>query len=613
VPVERVGVKRPPQSPRARRRPFAATAFGLCLLIAGTLTVARAHARTGAAFAAPTVTITSSPASPTTSTTATVAFVAKEANKVKCSLDGASFVSCTSPVKYKGLAIGGHSFVVKAIRDSISATASAGWQIVAGGQPPPTGFSVGSSITDGATLAGSLVWEARPSVPVSKVDFYIDGALRWTESFAPYLFNGDGNVLDTRTLTDGSHVLKLGATGTDGTRSEASFTVQVSNGTTSTPPPTTTSPPPPTNVSTGGAGDVRFLKLTSTSTDPYTNSPTAEQQQWMRDHWQRGVVYSSYWDSRNSWYPNSWVYINAYAIYNPSTVASQHPDWILKDATGNKLYIPWACSGGTCPQYAADVGDPGFRQYYISQAKAKIALGYKGIFIDDVDMDINVANGSGQRVAPIDPRTGQSMTDEAWKAYFAEFMEQVRSALPGVEITHNAVWFAGGGQHDASNPSIAREVRAADYVNMERGFNDSGLTGGTGIWSVYALMRYVDKVHSYGAHVVLQSGTGDLTAAEYNLAGYFLVNDGSDLVSTAVGSLPGQWWSGYDTDLGDATSGRYLWNGVWRRDFTGGFVLLNEPGASTKTLNLGGTFTTTSGQQVSSVTLGAAKGALLRR
>ena len=605
MPVERVVVKRPPQSPRARRRPFAATAFGLCLLIAGTLTVARAQARSGGASGAPTAKITSSPSSPTTSTTATIAFAVNNATQIKCSLDGADFVSCTSPVKYKGLAIGGHSFVVRATRKDLTATASAGWQIVAAEQTPPTGFSVGSSITDGAMLAGSLVWEARPSQPVSKVDFYIDGTLRWTENIAPYLFNGDGNVLDTRTLTDGSHVLKLGATGTDGTRSEASFTVQVSNGATSTPPPTT--------PSTGGAGDVRFLQLTSSSTDTYTNNPTAEQQQWMRDHWQRGIVHSSYWDSKNSWYPNAWVYLNAYAIYNPSTLATQHPDWILKDATGNKLYIPWGCSGGTCPQYAGDVGDPGFRQYYISVAKSKVALGYKGIFVDDVDMDMNVGNGSGQRVAPIDPRTGQPMTDEAWKAYFADFMEQLRSALPGVEISHNAVWFAGGGLHDASNPYIAREVRAADYVNMERGFNDSGLTGGTGTWSVYALMRYIDNVHSYGAHVVLQSGAQDLTAAEYNLAGYFLVNDGSDLVSTAVGGLPGQWWSGYDTDLGDATSGRYLWNGVWRRDFTGGFVLLNEPGASTKTLNLGGTFTTTSGQQVSSVTLGAAKGALLRR
>ncbi len=147
---------------------------------------------------------------------------------------------------------------------------------------------------------------------------------------------------------------------------------------------------------------------------------------------------------------------------------------------------------------------------------------------------------------------------------------------------------------------------------MERGFNDSGLTGGTGIWSVFAMMRFIDNVHSYGTHVIIQSYAGDLVAAEYNLAGYFLISDGQDFVSTTVGSTPGNWWSGYDTNLGDAKGARYLWNRGWRRDFTNGFVLLNEPGASTKTLSLGGTFTTTSGQRVSSVTLGATRGAVLR-
>ena len=120
-------------------------------------------------------------------------------------------------------------------------------------------------------------------------------------------------------------------------------------------------------------------------------------------------------------------------------------------------------------------------------------------------MDINAGNGAGQRVAPIDPRTGQPMTDSQWKEYFAGFMEQLRAALPGVEIAHNAIWFAGGGNHDGTDPFIQRQIRAADIINLERGFNDGGMTGGTGTWSVFAFMRYVDNVHSYGSHVVIQS------------------------------------------------------------------------------------------------------------
>jgi hypothetical protein len=54
-----------------------------------------------------------------------------------------------------------------------------------------------------------------------------------------------------------------------------------------------------------------------------------------------------------------------------------------------------------------------------------------------------------------------------------------------------------------------------------------------------------------------------------------------------------------------------MWNGVWRRDFTRGFVLLNEPGATTKTLGLGGSYRNTAGTVVSGVTLGASRGAVL--
>ena len=91
-------------------------------------------------------------------------------------------------------------------------------------------------------------------------------------------------------------------------------------------------------------------------------------------------------------------------------LAKEHPDWILKDASGSRLYIPYNCDGGACTQYAADIGNPGWRRHYIDPAKARIARGYRGIFVDDVNLAFKVSNGTGQLVAPIDPRTGEPMT-----------------------------------------------------------------------------------------------------------------------------------------------------------------------------------------------------------
>jgi hypothetical protein len=47
---------------------------------------------------------------------------------------------------------------------------------------------------------------------------------------------------------------------------------------------------------------------------------------------------------------------------------------------------------------------------------------------------------------------------------------------------------------------------------------------------------------------------------------------------------PTLWWSGYDVVLGDPVGARYLWQGVHRRDFTNGMVLLSGPGSRSRTL-----------------------------
>ncbi len=64
----------------------------------------------------------------------------------------------------------------------------------------------------------------------------------------------------------------------------------------------------------------------------------------------------------------------------------------------------------------------------------------------------------------------------------------------------------------------------------------------------------------------------------YGLAGYFLISSGRDALGNNPAGTPEDWWAGYDTDLGEALGGRYdLPNGVIRRDFSGGTVLLNTP------------------------------------
>ena len=360
---------------------------------------------------------------------------------------------------------------------------------------------------------------------------------------------------------------------------------------------------------TAESGRVRYAKRQDAQFNRYTDNPTTTQQQWMRDNIWRLGVYSPYFDSRLSWFPNAWLYLDLYAIQKDSPLVSQHPEWILKDVNGTWLFIPWNCSGGTCPQYAGDLSNPSFRRYWIDQAKLKLAKGYKGIWLDDVNMMFRVGNGNQVEVPPFDKNTNAVMSYDNWRKYVAEFVEQIRAELPTYEILHNCIWFGGPSGVRDQDTYVKRQLAVADYINLERGFTDQGLTGGTGEWSLSALMAFVDRVHAMGKAVVFDEYYPP--NMEYTLAGYFLLSKDRDGLGD-LASTPDNWYPGYDVELGAPLGNRYSWNNLMRRDFAGGIVLLNEPGAPSRTVTLPGTFRTISGSLVTTVTLPAKAGAVLR-
>jgi hypothetical protein len=74
-----------------------------------------------------------------------------------------------------------------------------------------------SSIRDGEKITGLVTWtvDAR-GFDVSRIEFFVDSKLMWTERLAPYVFGGDDRQLDTATLSKGTHVLEVRAFASDG-------------------------------------------------------------------------------------------------------------------------------------------------------------------------------------------------------------------------------------------------------------------------------------------------------------------------------------------------------------------------------------------------------------
>lgn len=296
--------------------------------------------------------------------------------------------------------------------------------------------------------------------------------------------------------------------------------------------------------------------------------------------------------------------VNAYGIPShgcPPSCEANGSAQFLRDAAGNPCFIPYP-SGGPYVRNAGDTGDLTFRENrktYILNTLAAYPGEFDGVLMDDVNLDdpdfpgiSRVSCGdntpAGNNNSPIDPRTGLVMTGANWNKYMAEWMEDIRDepALIGKPIQHNSIWYIT----PFTDQYLLRQIQAADMIHMEFGFVDSGLTSETGSakfrWT--RKMDFVDLVHANGALVVDRDEVANEEQQQYGLANYFMLNKGEDFYESTWESLPDDVWHAYGIKrLGLALGSRYLWNGVQRRDFTAGYVLVNPPGGATTVINLG--------------------------
>jgi Hypothetical glycosyl hydrolase family 15 len=364
-----------------------------------------------------------------------------------------------------------------------------------------------------------------------------------------------------------------------------------------------------------GVGNARFAARLLETWDGWLTGIDATRKAFARQHWWNVVSYSPSFDRHLEWAPPTLVYKDLYAIgRDDMATQNAHPEWVLRDVNGKRLYIDWGCQPGPCPQVAGDIGSPTFRANWIADAKAAVSKGYAGIWIDDANMEIRVGDETGAPAIPVDPRTGKPMTFANWRKYIAEFLEQIRREIPQTQLVANILWFGGTSIGRDSDPYIRRAYTAVDRLNLERGFNDEGLTAGYAprdVWAVETFMLFIDRMHDLGIPVTLDSGNPTRDAWEYNLGGFFLVDRGADALGEMF--LPaGQWWNGWDVRIGSPLGERERRpDGIFERKFQRGYVLLNPSKAATKTVKLGRAWKRIDGTTVTSVTLAGGRAAVL--
>jgi hypothetical protein len=243
------------------------------------------------------------------------------------------------------------------------------------------------------------------------------------------------------------------------------------------------------------------------------------------------------------------------------------------------------------------------RAEYTATVERDAGVGYAGTFMDDVNF------AGGNKPSP------EVQSEASYREELASLIGDVRGALgPSALLDINTQYHDTWPLLREHEPEVERALGYVNLVTIE--FGVGPISGIKTAADYKEFTEYVDSLHQRGIHVVMGDNAGtSVSAAEYNLATYFLDNDGGDYISASEGS-PENWWPGNDLDLGSSLSARERSStGLWRREFTGGVVYTLEPGApgsETITARPGTRWLNTANETVTEVTLTPGTGAVLR-
>jgi hypothetical protein len=253
----------------------------------------------------------------------------------------------------------------------------------------------------------------------------------------------------------------------------------------------------------------------------------------------------------------------------------------------------------------ADIANPAWQQYTLNQVLQNIAAtGSNAWFADSYQFGIG---GAGYN-SPIPTRyQGTNAANPAdwpggvtWTNQLANWAQVVESGFAQYNAAHGTNYkFLPNldGLNTTWEPTWWDNASGVPFIDgaFLESFGES--TGGDWTLSMNRGLNLADN----GKIVIMQPypSSDPSTAAgqqqvNFYLGTYLLLKGDQTYLNILYGG-GAQYWPEYQLNLGTPTTplpsnvSGYLWNGVYRRDFQNGFVLVN-PGSTTYTLNLGGTY-----------------------
>lgn len=284
------------------------------------------------------------------------------------------------------------------------------------------------------------------------------------------------------------------------------------------------------------------------------------------------------------------------------TDARAHPDWFLTRRNGKRLVFKHYPTSRVM-----DVGNTAYQDAganrVIAQAKTE---GFDGVFLDDANASLRWVISGGAAACVAYPTTAR------WQGAVYSFLTHVAPQLhaAGLLVVANI-----GGS------TITRGLWKRWNGPIDGAMEESFTNGGTGRDSLRngqwpAKFGHALWSEANGKISLDHAVTSTRSGARYGLSTMLLAAGGENLYSASIGYTHQRWWHEYTatTELGRPL-GRYrvLRNGVYRRDFTNGVVLVNPHARGGRTVHLGATYRGSGLGSVRSVTLKPTTGVVLVR
>jgi hypothetical protein len=305
------------------------------------------------------------------------------------------------------------------------------------------------------------------------------------------------------------------------------------------------------------------------------------------------------------------------------SIASTHPEWFLRDASGNRISA-FVTQYGAGRLWTVDIGNPAFIDAWADTVIAEMDRhGWDGVWADNI-LRGNFYDWSAW---PVNPRTGAAYTTAEYRQDTLAALLHLRSRLdPRGKIligNYGSAW-----EPDTlADPVVQQQIVAMHGVEVEDCvYTFSGTPHSETTWMNQ--LKYLDFANRRGVLTQCRGGNGtigDATKRDYILASYLLTKERF----SNVGQLNGlsAWWPGLETDLGAPLGGYTCLDPaaglapttscpstgkIYAREWERGRVLANPTGGITATIPLGETMLL-NGTRVSSVRLGPKSGVVLVR